>query len=452
MKTVSYGVGRRIINPTLPVSLAGYFNVRRLTEVFDDIEVRAIVFREDGKQFLLVQFDLITVTEIMYRKVMEAIADLPQFNEENVLMTAIHTHTAQDYRPSCPIYDPAVLEEIIPHAKAAIHDAVADQRSGTAWCGMTFDDRFIFNRRYWMKNGKVVTNPGKLNPEIDRPEGLTDAEIPLFAVKNDKGEIDLLLAGIVNHTDTISGTELSADWVGFLHRSLEEHELAPGGMMCPLIGASGNINHFDVSTDMNQAQYAEARRLGLGYAETIRAALKDLRPVEGETFRIMSAVVEAGPAEVKQEEIDAAQATVEKYKDVPSPAEAGITLTSEHLANGEPIALKYFAQSVLDTVAANHQYRFRLSGLQIGNVVFASLPGEPFVEIGLEVRKQVFGDKCCFVVSHGNGTGNLQVGGGYIPNIWNYDRGGYETEIHSNPFERATAAKLADGWRKAAGK
>ena len=65
---------------------------------------------------------------------------------------------------------------------------------------------------------------------------------------------------------------------------------------------------------------------------------------------------------------------------------------------------------------------------------------------------QVFGDKCCFVVSHGNGTGNLQVGGGYIPNIWNYDRGGYETEIHSNPFERATAAKLADGWRKAAGK
>ncbi|MBR2000152.1 MAG: hypothetical protein IJ992_06525 [Lentisphaeria bacterium] len=84
MKTVSYGVGRRIINPTLPVSLAGYFNVRRLTEVFDDIEVRAIVFREDGKQFLLVQFDLITVTEIMYRKVMEAIADLPQFNEENV--------------------------------------------------------------------------------------------------------------------------------------------------------------------------------------------------------------------------------------------------------------------------------------------------------------------------------------------------------------------------------
>ena len=57
MKTVSYGLGRRIINPTLPVSLAGYFNVRRLTEVFDDIEVRAIVFREGGKQFLLVQFD-----------------------------------------------------------------------------------------------------------------------------------------------------------------------------------------------------------------------------------------------------------------------------------------------------------------------------------------------------------------------------------------------------------
>ena len=83
--------------------------------------------------------------------------------------------------------------------------------------GETYDNRFIFNRRYWMKSGGVVTNPGKFNSDILRSEGTVDAEIPMFGVKRN-GKLALLFANIVNHSDTIGGNNVSADWPGFARR------------------------------------------------------------------------------------------------------------------------------------------------------------------------------------------------------------------------------------------
>jgi hypothetical protein len=54
------------------------------------------------------------------------------------------------------------------------------------------------------------------------------------------------------------------------------------------------------------------------------------------------------------------------------------------------------------------------------------------------------------VVSHSNGTGAGQVGGGYIPNSWNYGRGGYETTPRSNPFSIAASELLLKGIRSLA--
>ena len=36
---IQFGMARRCINPQVPVSLAGYFNIRMWDKVLDDIEV-----------------------------------------------------------------------------------------------------------------------------------------------------------------------------------------------------------------------------------------------------------------------------------------------------------------------------------------------------------------------------------------------------------------------------
>ena len=85
-------------------------------------------------------------------------------------------------------------------------------------------------------------------------------------------------------------------------------------------------------------------------------------------------------------------------------------------------------------------------------MVLASLPSEPFVEIGLALRRSVFRDKFCMVTSHGNVNGGKGFGGGYIPNAWNYGRGGYETTPRSSGYGTDTADLLIENWRKLAAK
>ena len=443
-----FGTAHGVITPTMPVSLAGYFNVRMTTGVLDDLEVRALVLKKDGAAFLLLQFDLITVSELLYAELRKAIADLTEFGEENILMTATHTHTGPDFRPSCPVDASAYFDFLVKKASEVIHEAASNLREGELAYTLTEDRRFSFNRRYWMKDGSVLTNPGKLNPQIGRPEGETDFDIPIAALIQD-GKVQVLLANIVNHTDTIGGTEVSADWAGFMRRTLEK-QLGASSMVFPLIGCAGNINHFDVSTDRDQTCYAEAERIGTGYAQTVSMALKNLRPAGDFTMKNLFASAEAGGSDISEREIRAAEKTLKKYADVPDAAGSKISLTSEDLAKRSPVALKYFASSLLEIAKDRDMRRFRLTGLEMGSVVIASLPSEPFVEIGLEIRRRIFPDKLCLVLSHGNGTGHVRLGGGYIPNRWNYGCGGYETEPRSNPFERATAEKLIEAWRKAA--
>jgi hypothetical protein len=219
-------------------------------------------------------------------------------------------------------------------------------------------------------------------------------------------------------------------------------------MLLPLIGASGNINHFDVSTDMDQTCYAEPERIGLGYAESIRKVLNDLTPVSGNGIKMTTAHVHSMTREIDPEEIAEARATVAKFPDVDSSKVGSeVNLTSEDLAKGAPFALKYFAEKLLELAENPLAPHFLLSCLRFGDsAVIASLPSEPFVEIGLTVRRSIFNDKLCLISSHGNFNGGEGYGGGYIPNSWNYGRGGYESTPRSSGYSIHTADILLEAW------
>ena len=447
---VKFGIGRRCTNPEVPISLAGYFNKRMWDHVLDDIEVRAVVFKEGCDFNCIIQFDLLSINYYLYNFVFDAIKErkLKGFSSKNVLICATHSHTCPD--PFSDKHSMDYCRFIAAKAAEALEDAVNNIQKGELFYGMTQDHRFQFNRRYWMKNGTVVTNPGKLNPDILRPEGDIDPQIPMVAVKNDEG-IVFLMTSIVNHTDTIGGCGVSADWPGIMRRKLEA-QFVPGAMVLPLIGASGNINHFDVTTDMNQTCPEEPKRIGEGYAETIAGALDKLTAAPGKKIRMVTAKVKSSPRTVDPADIAEARKVVEKFKDTDtSKIGNGVDLTSEDLAKGTPFALKYFAEKLLDLVDHPKVPNFLLTKIEFGSfVVLASLPSEPFVEIGLTLRRSVFRDKFCIVTSHGNYNGGKELASGYIPNSWNYGRGGYETTPRSSGYGIETADALIEGWRKLA--
>jgi hypothetical protein len=442
-----FGFARRNINPEMAISLAGYFNARMWENILDDLEVRALVLRQGAQYTAIVQFDLVTTTQDFIEAFYAEIADIAELRRENMIITATHSHTAPEIRSGKPGFNSEYVPFAVKQAAGALREAVGNLQPGTMVSGKTFDDRFIFNRRYWMKDGSVVTNPGKLNPEIDRPEGKTDPEIPLLGIMKD-GKLQVLVANIVNHTDTIGGNNVSADWPGFMIKKLQT-EMGSGSMVIPLIGCSGDINHFDVSTDEGQTSYAEAERVGNGYADTVSKALDGLKPLSDCTLTVKSCKVLCGPREISDTELTEAKAVLEKYKNIPD-EEEGVAFTSEDLAKKAPPVLKYFARVLINMAADKTERIFTLVGIFIDDLCIVSLPSEPFVEIGLEIKQQIFPGKLTMVVSHSNGTGAGQVGGGYIPNSWNYGRGGYETTPRSNPFSIAASELLLKGIRSLA--
>ena len=447
MSNLKMGMGRAEINPVGPVSLAGYFNLRPWKRTLDALEVRVLVLEEAGVCGAVVHYDLISAAENMVAEVMEKIADMPMFSRANIIFSATHTHTAPEVRPKAG-YSAEYTEFVAAQTARALRDALADLAPAETVRGCAWDDRFLFNRRYWMKSGGVTTNPGKLNPDILRPEGPVDAEIPLLGFRRD-GRLTALIANAVNHSDTIGGSDVSADWPGFFRRTVEA-SLGAGSMVIPLIGAAGNINHFDVSTDAGQSCYAEAQRIGRGIAQTVLAELDSLKPCCDMPLEVRRILVPCPGHEVAPEALAEAEATVARYADLPDVTDCG-DLTSEDLARKAPVVLKYFAGEVVKLAKHPLSYQLPLTGIFVNGAAILNLPGEPFVEIGLEIRKRIFGDYHTLIAAHGP-SGNPATGGGYIPNSWNYGRGGYETEGRSNPYHQSASEKILAGFRAMAGR
>lgn len=449
--TVRFGLGRRCINPTMPISLAGYFNIRLWDKVLDDLEVRVLVMEKGGGRAIIINYDLITVTTEMYedlRAKITAAFGAGKIEAENLIVCATHTHTAPEVRGRNGGSDSAYLPFLYERTVEALQEALASMRDGELRGTLTRDSRFIFNRRYWMKDGRVVTNPGKLNPDIVRPEGEIDPEIPIMAICRD-GQPFVVVPSIVNHTDTIGGNGVSADWPGFLRRSIEAG-LPAGGMLLPLVGCQGNINHFDVRDSFCQTHYPEAERIGRGYAETVGRALAELQPVAFAAVRCVTGVARGGSRELEPEEIRQAQEIMDRYPEVSISRDSAKDLTSEDLARKTPFALKYFASKLLEMQNENLPREFRLTGFELGNIFVAGMPSEPFTELGLRVRKGFFRRHLCLVAALSNGAGHRAGGGGYIPNAWNYGRGGYEDTPRSSPFSKDTAENILDAWKQLA--
>ncbi|MBR2911229.1 MAG: hypothetical protein IKC05_06430, partial [Lentisphaeria bacterium] len=186
--------------------------------------------------------------------------------------------------------------------------------------------------------------------------------------------------------------------------------------------------------------------------ESVLKVLDTLTAAPGKGVRVQTLKVRSSQRIVDPEEVAAARATVKKFADVDiSKVGAEIDLTSEDLAKGAPFALKFFAVKLLELVDEPKVPNFLLTKIELGShLVIASLPSEPFVEIGLTVRKSVFRDKFCMITSHGNYNGGKKFASGYIPNSWNYGRGGYETTPRSSGYGVDTADALIAGWRKLA--
>jgi len=378
-----FGFAREDITPRQGVSLAGYFNARPNAGVLDRLSVKAAVFSCNGVTAGIVSLELCALRRNFVDDIINGLKAAGADYAENVLISAIHTHTGPDlFNPARG--DEATRKMVVEKTVSAVLRAAESMTPAELYATVTENSELTFNRRFVMKGGEVVTNPGKLNPDIDRPEGPIDPEIPVLAVKK-AGLWQMILANISNHTDTIGGNLVSADWPGRMEKYLQ-NEIGYDVPVMTLVAPQGNINHFNVKTAADQTSYAEANRIGKGYGATVAAAMYQLLPVKFDDIRISKTELEVFNYQLSDEEYEEAKATAEKYKD--AKIEAGHDLTSEDIIKGTPYVRKMFAERAIACWEQKEKSAMeRMLAIKFGNSIsISTFPCEAFVELGLAVK------------------------------------------------------------------
>jgi hypothetical protein len=437
---IKAGFSSRVINPPPGVSLMGYFNRRPNTGVLDDVMVRVALFCDgSGIPAGIVSFDLV----YPFKNLIDAVSSemkkrTSSVSFENLIFCATHSHTGPD------LYDseaPFSLDGYVEFLSKVVVDCLVDAHSrmepATLRISRTNNNPYAFIRRYWMKNGKVVTNPGKLNPDIVRPESEVDPEISVVAVySKEKTEIIGMLANICNHTDTIGGNLVSADWPGVLEK--EMRALVKGTpTVITLVGASGNVNNFNVSNNDCQTCPAEAEMIGKGYAGILSGILAKAENIDDGIVSASSVMVEARKRIISREEVSVARAFIAKA----GAQSTGKEFTSEELAQGNEAVLCKFAEMLVtfSEKEAGKKVLLPVKSISIGGkFAICSLPGEPFNQIGTAIKgKSSF--KYTFIAT------NAMDACGYIPMKECFGRGGYETlPVPGGGLETDTADKLIE--------
>ena len=231
MSKFEFGFAQEDITPRRGLGLCGYFNLRPNRGSYDRLTVKAAAFRNGDESCALVSFDLCLFHRDFVEQLEKALAEKKSPLAGKVLFCATHTHTGPFITPLFGFkeaVDPEYMENLVSKTLRSIDNAYASLAEAELYTAMTECSTLAFNRRFIMKNGKTLTNPGKLNPEIDHPEGTTDPRIIMAEIRQD-GRPVMLMANISNHTDTIGGDIVSADWPG----RMEKKSSMPSDMTSP---------------------------------------------------------------------------------------------------------------------------------------------------------------------------------------------------------------------------
>lgn len=437
--TILAGFVKSDITPEYPVSIAGYFNDRISEGVLDPLYLRAAIISHKNKNILFLQIDSCYIPSEDMDLIKKEISRQGRFREDEVMISAIHTHTGPSLET---FYESTREEKYVGFLKSTILTVARDIKADTEVILGTSDisyEDLAYNRRWFMKNGKVATNPPKLHADRVKPEGPVDRNLRLISFHNKEDKVIALFCNISNHTDTIGGNLISADWPGIMEKEVQE-KLNMDIPVLTLIAPQGNINHYDFESPDPQSGYEEAQRIGKAYAEITLKALSKTTPAQVDAIQTENITIDIPPREVTEDEILEAKNILEQYKNDKTESEK---LDANDIFKGTIAVKKIFAENLLNFVAHKKQfYKIPLQIIRMGNIIFFAIPGEPFVEIGLKLIKtatEKYGYTMVYPAALTNGYF------GYIPLAENFPRGGYEVkQTPGNPLSRTAANKITE--------
>ena len=195
------GMAEIDITPPVGFRMAGDFPERLATAIHDPLKAKALVLRQGNEQAALVFCDFVGVSLNVTTNARARASQNTGIPVSHIVITATHSHTGpsfddvrSDYFHEAAIakygedphetisYPTFMIERLV----QVIADAAARLAPAALDVGIATQTGIAFNRRYFMKDGTVVFNPGQLNPDIVGPAGPIDPDVGILMVKNRK--------------------------------------------------------------------------------------------------------------------------------------------------------------------------------------------------------------------------------------------------------------------------
>lgn len=403
------GLAEVNVTPPLGMQIPGYGpKERHATEIKDELFAKAMVIESGDTSLAFIVIDIISLDQDSSDRIRNRVQDYTGIPAGQVMVSCTHTHTG----PPRPVDEAALAYYPTLEAKAADAAIVAYGRREEAGIGFErgSEDSVAFNRRFYMKDGTVQTNPGILNPNIDRPEGPIDPEVLVIRIDNAQGEPLGIVSNYAVHTDCVGGTEYSGDYPAHLSRTIKQ---LYGDSVVSLFfqGACGNINHIDVQGRHDPKLIPHHIRMGriLGLEiSKVRDKTKTAR--SDAPLSIASRLVSVSERSLREHEIEWARNTLANLQDI---AEDKLSSRQAMEKGRAEQRLKSIQQPL-----ASRDYEVQVAA--IDDLAVVALPAEMFVEFGLEIKEK---SPYAFTMINelSNGSGN-----GYVCTPAAYDRGGYE--------------------------
>jgi neutral ceramidase len=370
------------ITPPLGTPMAGYYYMRGAEAVHDDLLARALVIERDGVKVAIVSCDIIEITAELaagIRQLAEGSTGIPG---DHIMIGATHSHTGPVILSSSAMYQTeGEMYDLLVEYMKVLPELVAESivladgklQPAELSFGRGCEESISFNRRFFMADGTVGWNPGKLNPSIIKPAGPVDPEVAVLYAASVDGKPLMTYVNFALHLDISGGMEISADMPYTLSSILGS---VKGKDMITLFGQGccGNINHIDVKSGAPQKGHDEAARIGTVLAGEVIKTYAGLATLKVDRIKARSEIVELPLAEISDDEVARARGTTEKF------GERGAAPFLEMVE-----AFKIV--EVNDRKGAPIEAEVQIFALG-DDFAIVSWPGEVFVELGLYLKER----------------------------------------------------------------
>ncbi|MFO0881375.1 MAG: hypothetical protein U0840_29090 [Gemmataceae bacterium] len=419
-----------------PVNLPGNFAENLAEKSSDALHVRAIVL-DDGKTTVaLVLVDNLGVVREVCDEVKLLASRKLSMLPENILISSTHTHSAPPAnvkagRPGEVAYRKQLIDGMV----EAIVKAGAARRPAKVGAATHPLPDEVFNRRWFLKPGKMTPNPFggidlvRMNPPttmdvLSHPAGPTDPDVSVLSFNDAKTNKPLALYAnySLHYVGGIPPKIASSDYFGEFARLMPNRVGGDDRFVAMLTnGASGDINNIPFGVGRPPREPFEQIRLVA--ARTADAAYHARAKITHQADVPLGMVQR--PLTLRMRRPDAKQVAWAKE-----------VLAEKDEKKVLPLAPAY-ARRYMRLAESDEKVEVLLQAVRIGDVAICAIPFETFVQIGLDIKKRSpFGKT--IVVGLANGYT------GYLPTPEQHRLGGYETWLGTNWVQEDTSVLITN--------